>query len=316
MKSLFFTIAVLSTGMSLHAKQSVERKLAVSPTSYVEIEHVNGLAKIQGWDKDEVKVSGELGERTEDFIFERNGNDVLIKVEVKKGGSWINSEKYKDNLTIFVPRRSSVNYQSVNAKVDVSRVLGGSEIQVVNGNVNASELEGRVSLASVNGQIRSHLIKADKLELETVNGNIKDTDSNAEQLDLNSVNGDIESNNRSAEVSAETVNGSIELDLAEIEELELNTVNGSIMACMGLGSDGRVEASSVGGAIKLQFDPQVSARFDIQTHAGGRISNQLSDHKAEKAKYGPSRWLKFNLNKGKARVNVSTVSGRIELNKK
>ena len=51
-------------------------------------------------------------------------------------------------------------------------------------------------------------------------------------------------------------------------------------------------------------------------HAGGKITNNLSDDKMQKAKYGPSRWLKFSLHGGSAKVDVSTVSGRIKLDKK
>jgi hypothetical protein len=61
---------------------------------------------------------------------------------------------------------------------------------------------------------------------------------------------------------------------------------------------------------------EVSARFDIEGHAGGGISNDLSADKMQKAKYGPNRWLKFSLNGGSAKVNVSTVSGRVGLGKK
>jgi hypothetical protein len=61
---------------------------------------------------------------------------------------------------------------------------------------------------------------------------------------------------------------------------------------------------------------QVPARFDIEGHAGGGITNKLSDDKMQKAKYGPNRWLKFSLNGGSAKVNVSTVSDRVRLGKK
>ncbi|MDP5130705.1 MAG: hypothetical protein NWQ54_07460, partial [Paraglaciecola sp.] len=95
----------------------------------------------------------------------------------------------------------------------------------------------------------------------------------------------------------------------------LETVNGSLEANMQLQKNGEVNASSVGGSIDLNFQQEVSARFDIQAHAGGNIDNRLSEHKVQKDKYGPSRWLTFSLNGGNAKVNVSTVSGRVKIGK-
>jgi len=60
----------------------------------------------------------------------------------------------------------------------------------------------------------------------------------------------------------------------------------------------------------------VSARFDLQGHAGGRIVNKISDAKEQRAKYGPRRWLEFSHNGGNGRVDVSTVSGRIKVDTK
>jgi hypothetical protein len=76
---------------------------------------------------------------------------------------------------------------------------------------------------------------------------------------------------------------------------------------------GEVRANSVGGDIDLFFQSGVSARFDIQSHAGGRIRNDLSDDKMQRAKYGPRRWLEFSINGGDARVDVSTVGGDVTL---
>ncbi len=46
----------------------------------IEIEHVNGKAKIVGWDKELVQVKGELNEKAEKLIFERTSNGILIVV--------------------------------------------------------------------------------------------------------------------------------------------------------------------------------------------------------------------------------------------
>ena len=167
----------------------------------------------------------------------------------------------------------------------------------MNGDISAKEVSGNV-------------------KIETVNGDISDKSDNVEGSVYDSVNGDIEVVTNSSELKVETVNGDIDLTLGEVEELNMNTVNGSIEARMELARQGDVRASSVGGSVSLYFQESVSARFDIEGHAGGRIVNRLSSHKEQRAKYGPRRWLEFSLNGGDAKVDVSTVSGRVKLDKK
>lgn len=317
MKQLWLGVGLcVLTSMAL-AGEKVDRTLDASDDGYVNIEHLGGYATIKGWSKDQVQVKGELGDRTEKFIFERNGNEVTIKVKVKESRGWNNnwSDEDGDNLEIFVPLNSQINYTSVNANVEVSDIKGGADIDTVNGEIEVSDMSGRLRIGAVNGDIKSKNLSGD-VKLETINGDIRDQDSTAKESSYHSVNGDIYSLSSSVEVKAETVNGEIELNLDKVDSLSLNTVNGSVEARLELAKQGYVKASSVGGSIELYFQKDVSARFDLQGHAGGRIVNKLSDDKVQKAKYGPSRWLEFTHNGGSGQVKVSTVSGTIKVDSK
>lgn len=319
MKTLMMTTSLVTMtlcGMA-YAGERVDQTLEAASDGYVEIEHVNGFASVKGWSRNEVRVTGELGDRTEEFVFERDGNEVVIHVEVEKNrrgwNNWDGGDG--DKLEIFVPENSRVSYTSTNAKVEVNEIFGGADITTVNGEIDAKELSGRVRLEAVNGDIEAKDLKGD-IKIETVNGDIRDRSEYAKEAQYDSVNGDIEVTTNSSEIKAETVNGDIELNLSKVDQLSLSTVNGSIDARMELARQGDVRASSVGGSIDLRFQPDVSARFDIEGHAGGRISNNLTNDKVQKAKYGPSRWLEFSMNGGEAKVDVSTVSGRVRLDKR
>ena len=72
---------------------------------------------------------------------------------------------------------------------------------------------------------------------------------------------------------------------------------------------------SVSGDAEFYFPADVSAQFEIEAHANGKIVNELSDDKAIKAKYGPSSDLEFSVNGGNADIEMDTISGRIELRK-
>lgn len=319
MKTLMMTTGLLSMTMigMAQAGERVDKTLDAASNGYVEIEHVSGFARVKGWSRNEVKVTGELGDRTEAFVFERDGNEVVIHVEVKKGRrGWSNwDDDDGDRLEIYIPENSKVSYTSTNARVEISEIFGGADISTVNGEIDAKELAGRLRLEAVNGDIDAKDLSGN-IKIETVNGDIRDRSENAKEATYDSVNGDIEVFTHSSELRAETVNGDIELSLNKVDLLNLSTVNGSIDARMKLARQGDVRANSVGGSIDLYFQPDVSARFDIEGHAGGRISNNLTNDKVQKAKYGPSRWLEFSMNGGEAKVDVSTVSGRVRLDKR
>lgn len=316
MKKILMLLGFTWLSWSVLADQKVDRSLEVSKAPYVQIEHVNGSAKVIAWDQLEVKVAGTLSERTERFVFEKEGNEVLIKVKIKNGRGWNNwGSDDGDDLEIYVPRQSKVYYSAVNADVELQQIRGGARVETVNGTIDVEELAGRIRLESVNGRIKADSLEGD-VKIDTVNGSIESRSSMGKEDAYESVNGSIEVVSDSGDISVATVNGDIELELGKVNQLNLDTVNGSIDAKLTLERNGEVESSSVGGSIRLYFQPEVSARFDIEGHAGGHIANNLSDDKMQKAKYGPSRWLKFAINGGSAKVNVSTVSGRVLLGKK
>ena len=316
MKKLLIFAGLLCLSWSVLADEKINRTLDVSTTPYVQIEHVNGSAKVIAWDKSAVKVMGRLGERTKKFIFEKDNNEVLIKVKVKNNNGWNNwGSDDGDDLEIYVPRQSKVYYSAVNADVELEKVRGGARVETVNGSIDVKELAGRIRLESVNGRITAESLEGD-VRIDTVNGTIESRSSKGKEDSYESVNGNIEVFSESSDINVETVNGDIELALGKVNQLNMDTVNGSINAKLELEGNGEIEASSVGGSIRLYLQSDVSARFDVEGHAGGKIINNLSNDKMQKAKYGPSRWLKFSLNGGSAKVDVSTVSGRVFLDKK
>jgi DUF4097 and DUF4098 domain-containing protein YvlB len=315
MKKLLIFAGLLCLSWSALADEKINRSLDVSKAPYVQIEHVNGSAKVIAWDKSEVKVTGTLGDSTEKFIFEKDDNEVLIKVKVKNNHGWNNwGSDNGDDLEIFVPRQSKVYYSAVNANIELEKIRGGARVETVNGSIDAKELAGRIRLESVNGRVTADSLEGD-VKISTVNGSIDSRSSKGKEDSYDSVNGSIEVFSESGDINVETVNGDIELKLGKVHQLNLDTVNGSIDARLELDEDGELEASSVGGSIRLYLQSDVSARFDIEGHAGGSITNNLSADKMQKAKYGPNRWLKFSVNGGSAKVNVSTVSGRVKLDK-
>ena len=311
-----FTVIGIMTVLSVSAGEQIDRIVEANPKGYVEIEHVNGKAEIKGWDKPQVQVKGTLGELTERFVFERRGNEVLIKVKVK------NSRKHssrwggddEDQLVIFVPRQSRLNYTAVNADVLLSDVKGGVSAETVNGDIKAKQLAGRLRLESVNGDINASELQGD-VAIQTVNGDIRSNSTQGREDRYETVNGDVNAESSSEEVRATTVNGDVKLMMQSIKYANLETVNGELKIVLALAEGGELHATSVGGEIDLNFSAGVSALFDIRAHAGGKITNRLTQDTVQKEKYGPSSWLATSTGQGQGKVSVSTVNGRVSISK-
>ncbi|QHJ12914.1 hypothetical protein FX988_03172 [Paraglaciecola mesophila] len=306
----------LMAALSVSAGEQIDRSIEANPNGYVEIEHVNGKAQVQGWNKSQVQVQGQLGDSTERFIFERKGNEVLIKVKVKNSrkhsSRWGSDDE--DELIIFVPNQSRINYTAVNADVSLNGIHGGVNAQTVNGEIDAQKLSGRLQLESVNGDIQADSLEGD-VTIETVNGDIRSQSTNGQEDRYKSVNGDIKVTSRSKALRVTTVNGDVKLAMQEIKFADLETVNGELSMDLALADGGELQATTVGGEINLNFAPDVSALFDIRAHAGGKIVNRLTHDKVQKDKYGPSSWLATSTGQGQGKVSISTVNGRVSISK-
>lgn len=312
---LFHGVFLSSTMLAFtaYAGEKIDRTLDVPNSVKIDIEHVNGDAQIKGWDKPQVHVTGELGDNTDEFVFEQRGNVIVIHVEVKRSGKhWWKNKDEGDDLVIFVPKSSDVNYTAINADVQINDIVQSVNVEVVNGDVELTDIGNRVKVESVNGDIALNNVKG-KLDVETVNGDVEAVHSGKDGVSLVAVNGDLRLSTSSPEVAVETVNGGIDLTLEKIDSLSVTTVNGATNARLHLNDNGQLKASSVGGQLNFTLQPKVSAQFDIETHAGGKIINNISSDAVKKPKYGPSSWLRFINNGGSANVDISTVNGRITL---
>ncbi len=196
------------------------------------------------------------------------------------------------------------------ADVEASGLTNSVQFDVVNGDIDVSDLAGKVKLESVNGDIKLDNVSG-LLQVETVNGNISGNHEGDKSTRIITVNGDIKLKTSSPDVQLESVNGDAKLELSEIEVLSLTTVNGDITASLTLAEKGDVDASSVGGTLHLKMQKGVSARVEMQAHAGGDIVNRLTADKPSSAKYGPNEWLEFTANGGRATIEMSTVHGEL-----
>lgn len=312
MKNTLLTLGMsLISAISL-AGESIDQSLKADTDGRVVIDNMRGQVTVIGWDKDLVTVQGELDDSSEGYEFRRNGSRVFFELDMP--GRY-QSKGDGSNLTFYVPQNSTVHSEGIQTNFTVKNIHGGSRIETVNGSVEVSELSRNVEIETINGSIVSQGLRG-RIELSTVNGSIQDQDSNG-RIELSTVNGPIDTNSSADVLDIQSVNATIKLHLKSVRELNVQTANARIEAVIEeLLPRGDINIDSVSGKVILNLPEDVSANFSVQNHAGGHINNGLSSKKASRAKYGPGQTLEMSLNDGKADINITTISARVNLEPK
>jgi DUF4097 and DUF4098 domain-containing protein YvlB len=296
------------------AREAVNESRDVSANEKIYIEVMSGEISIKAVDSNQFKIVGKLDEKATGFTLDSKDGFTRFEMTMPRQVNYRGSEKSNGaDLRVEVPIGSTIEFKGVNSDISLSGITGGSKISTVNGKIAAANLSTLVQLNTVNGEIGSK-DNSGQIELSSVNGEIVDVGSSG-RLDYSVVNGSIEARTAAEEITVSTVNGDAKLKMSGTQRLKLSTVNGEIDAELANSASPRVSGSSVSGDIELKLGSNVNARFDIKASAGGSIDNKLSNDKANKAKYGPARSLQFTLGSGDGSVELSTVSGDVELDK-
>jgi DUF4097 and DUF4098 domain-containing protein YvlB/uncharacterized membrane protein len=295
-------------------REVVNENRAVASNEKIYIEVMSGEVTIKAGSGNQFIVTGKLDEKATGYVLDIKDGFTRFEMTMPRqvNYNWMQKANAAE-LTFEVPAGSSVEFKGVNSNVNISGISGGSRIHTVNGQIRAQGLSTQVQLTTVNGQIVS-AGNSGRVDLNSVNGEINDTGSSG-RIDYSVVNGQVNAASSAEEVSLSTVNGKATVELTGTQRLKLSTVNGRVAAEVAQSVSPRISGSSVSGDILLKLDSNTNARVDIKTSAGGDIDNTLTDDKPAKAKYGPARSLQFTLGNGDGSIDLTTVSGDIELKK-
>lgn len=292
-KKLLLLMAIALASSAAWAGESVDVTKSASATPTVEIENLAGSVKISGWDREEIKVSGVLGDDTDGLDFSGSGDSFDIEVEIPDSYGRRHRDLDSD-LEIWLPAGSSVSVETVSASIRVSGVNGRLELESVSGEVT---VDGAPTSADV----------------ETVSGSIELSGSETLAI-AESVSGKIELSGVAGRVEAATVSGSIRVEASDIEQGEFEAVSGSVRFTGALSPGARLSAESHSGSVVLNLPADTSARFQVETFSGG-INNGFGGGEAERtSRYAPGKRLDFTIGSGDAQVSVESFSGSVTLN--
>ncbi len=285
-------IATLLIALPAAAAQDVNESLDAARDGRVSISNTSGSIEVEGWSRNQVEVSGSIGDEVEELIFERSGDTVRIKVKIPDSKG-----RYRDasaDLTIRVPEQSSIDVATISADIDVKGVLGEQDLQAISGDVTAESFGADIDVETVSGDIE---VQGDGKQART---------------DLQSVSGDVSATKIAGDIDAESVSGDVGVVDSSVKRGDFETVNGDITLRATLERGGRLDIETVNGGVDVQFVGDVSARFDIETF-NGRIRNCFGPKPERTSKYAPGWELSFTEGSGDGRVAIATLNGGLNL---
>ena len=119
----------------------------------VEISNTTGSVTVSGWTKNEVEVTGDLGDGSERLDLTSSGGITRIKVVLPKKSHDVGGS----DLEIRVPSGSSLSVNTVNADINVTGIRGAQRLQTVNADIT-TEAGATAGLLNDLNEVRSDTI--------------------------------------------------------------------------------------------------------------------------------------------------------------
>ena len=264
----------------------IDQSRPLDPRGRIEIENLKGRVEVRAWDRQEVKVTGTLGDGVEKFSLE--GDRSNLRIEVKYPSRSGKTEPTV--LIVQVPTLADLEIETVSADIDVHGIASRElSLESVSGDIVANGAPREARIESVSGDVRLTLNSRD-VSVDTVSG---------ELVLQGRLNG---------EVSLETVSGNLRMDsLGErLRSLSAGSVSGDMDLKTGLADGGEIRLESVSGDLALKLPRDLSAEV-----SGESFSGDLSapGAKIEREEFGPGSSFHTRYGAGKGEVRMETFSG-------
>lgn len=293
--------------------QEVDRRFAAPAAGVLEVVNPSGSVRVEGWDRAEVRVTGELGRGAELAELGMRGSRATVVVVPRGGGRSGGSE-----LTIHVPARFGVQVVGQSADVSVSGVRG--EVEVVSqsgdlrvagspaevrahtqsGDVGISAETRRVEARTVSGEIVVRGSARDGVEAGSVSGGVTVL-ARTRRVRVQATSGDVAIRGLSGAFSVNAVSGDVTLEGSGLSG-EAQTVSGDLFLS-GSAGRGPISLQTHGGDVALDLRGGMEVEFT--THSGDLLGRPAGVRVLRSAGEG----RRIVVGDGGARVSVTTFSG-------
>jgi len=287
LRKLKLVISLLALApLSAFSGQSVDQRWDINADAAISVENVAGEIIVEGWDRNEVHLTGELGDSVDELEISATKSSLHINVANRNERNVDNTE-----LKLMVPYGASIDLEGVSADVDVSNMN--------NKKLTASSVSGHVKVAA----------SSQWVSIESVSGDVK-FGGDTQRISAESVSGDINLSGISGEIEATTVSGDMELSAGSVESAKLETVSGDMTVAAEVSGNGRLSVESMSGDVSIKLPSSQAGLFRAESFSG-RIQTDFGS--VDNSKHGPGSHLKYASGNGGAEIRVESFSGNIKL---
>ena len=287
--------------------QDYEKSLVVDAKVSLAMCVLTGDVKINGWDRNEVRVFVKEGSNINFSVREKNresGKPVWIAVT----GEYPEIGKYKEKLKsecvwgseieIDVPRNAAVTVKGEEMTIGIDSVRkavvknagGNITLHNIAEGVNALTYQGDVTVNDCGGTVN----------LENSSGNI---------LAFNVKPGDVGDT-----FKVKTSSGKLFLQEVEHRQMEASSISGSILYIGKLLSGGQYRFSTSNGLLGITI-PADSSFMVTASYGYGNFNSEIPLKVATQNNVGGSKVVTATAGTGDAMVNITTSNGSIKIKK-
>lgn len=272
------------------AATPINQTRQLDPRGRVEIDNLKGRVEVRAWDRQEVRVTGSLGDGVEKLVIDGDRDE--LRIEVKYPNRSRNTEPTM--LVVQVPLQAELEIETVSADIDVHGVAPRElSLQSVSGDIVANGAPRRASVESVSGDVNL-TFNSSEIEASTVSGDL------------------VVAGRLTGEASVETVSGDLRFDSRgeRLRKFSAGSVSGNIAARLALAEAGEIRMESVSGDLGLDLPKDLSAEV-----SGESFSGDLSapGAKIQREDFGPGSSFHQRYGDGKGEIRLETFSGDARL---
>lgn len=283
-----------------------EKSIAVDSGVNVKLCVSDGVVKINGWERDEIRAFIKEGRRIGIKVLERSAKTdkpnwvwIVNGTAAEHGRGPLSNCLAGESVEIDLPVGAMVNMEArtTGATIDTVKsvsvkILEGSiNIRNVKGGVKAETHQGDVMLESSNGQIA----------LQTTTGNIVAFDVNPGEI------GDM--------LKAKTSSGAISLQRVSHRQIEANSITGSVNFNGSFLTGGIYNFKTSNGSIRLQLPEKSSCTISASFGFGTFNYEGMPLEIITESVLPGGKNIVAKIGGGEANVNVTTSSGSIVIRK-
>jgi DUF4097 and DUF4098 domain-containing protein YvlB len=303
-----------SCGIEPSAKGTFDRTFTINGPTRLDLSTGSGDVHVTVGATGEVRVHGEIqanhwGAEGGQKRIEQVQSNPPIQQEgnlIRVGSVGQNLHNVSIDYTIEVPAETEVHCNTGSGDVVVEGVKGPANFISGSGNVEASSIAGDIQTKTNSGDVKLDNVHG-QVQVGTGSGNIEIQSAKGE-IRLGTGSGDIKISHPGDNVVATAGSGNIEVEGATAD-LRFHTGSGDIVVDGNPGATNYWDLQASSGNVTLHVPSAASFRLFAHTGSGDINANIPVVMEGTAAKHE----LRARIGDGKARVEIGTSSGTIDL---